>query len=187
MADTNQSIPQAGRVIRSQLTGIGAYLPRDLISNDELAKRVDTSDAWIRERTGITERRQSAEGELTSDLAVHLHEAAAGSLTTEPTFSADASVCIVLSVDGYPAAPRVGDVITGIEAAEAIDGVTVFAAGVRVGDNGGLVTAGGRVLNVVGRGPDFLTARRRAYEAAEKIDWPGRHFRSDIGPSALPS
>ncbi len=63
MADTKQSvptagqpIPTAGRVTRSQLTGIGAYLPRDLISNDELAKRVDTSDEWIRERTGIRQR-----------------------------------------------------------------------------------------------------------------------------------
>ncbi len=56
MADHTHSTPPAGRVIRSQITGIGAYLPRSLVSNDELAQRVDTSDAWIRERTGIRQR-----------------------------------------------------------------------------------------------------------------------------------
>ena len=56
MADNTQSTPTAMRVIRSQLTGIGAYLPRTLVSNDELAQRVDTSDTWIRERTGIRQR-----------------------------------------------------------------------------------------------------------------------------------
>ena len=56
MADNTHSTPTAARVIRSQLTGIGAYLPRTLVSNDELAERVDTSDAWIRERTGIRQR-----------------------------------------------------------------------------------------------------------------------------------
>ena len=58
-------------MIRSQVIGIGSYLPEKVLTNTELAKRVDTTDEWIRERTGIRERHIAAEGELTSDLAVH--------------------------------------------------------------------------------------------------------------------
>lgn len=55
---------------RSQITGVGAYLPEKVLTNDDLAKYVDTSDEWIRKRTGIARRHIAAEGELTSDLAV---------------------------------------------------------------------------------------------------------------------
>jgi 3-oxoacyl-[acyl-carrier-protein] synthase-3 len=54
---------------RSQVAGCGSYLPERIVTNDELAARLDTSDAWIRQRTGIGERRIAAPGELTSDLA----------------------------------------------------------------------------------------------------------------------
>jgi 3-oxoacyl-[acyl-carrier-protein] synthase III len=57
-------------ILRSQVVGCGGYLPERIVTNDELAKRLDTSDAWIRQRTGIGERRLAAPGELTSDLAV---------------------------------------------------------------------------------------------------------------------
>jgi 3-oxoacyl-[acyl-carrier-protein] synthase-3 len=57
-------------VIRSAVTGVGAYLPERIVTNDELSRIVDTTDEWIRDRTGIEERRQAADGELTSDLAV---------------------------------------------------------------------------------------------------------------------
>src|SRR6202049_2145066 len=56
-------------MMRSQVAGCGAYLPERIISNRELADRLDTSDEWIRQRTGIGERRIAAPGELTSDLA----------------------------------------------------------------------------------------------------------------------
>ena len=56
-------------MFRSQIVGCGAYLPERVVTNDELAARLDTSDAWIRQRTGIGERRIAAAGELTSDLA----------------------------------------------------------------------------------------------------------------------
>ncbi len=56
--------------LRSQIVGCGAYLPERIVTNDDLAARLDTSDAWIRQRTGIGERRVAAAGELTSDLAV---------------------------------------------------------------------------------------------------------------------
>jgi 3-oxoacyl-[acyl-carrier-protein] synthase-3 len=56
--------------LRSQVIGCGGYLPERIVTNDELAARLDTSDEWIRQRTGIGERRVAADGELTSDLAV---------------------------------------------------------------------------------------------------------------------
>lgn len=57
-------------VIRSAVTGVGAYLPQEIVTNEALSRIVDTSDEWIRERTGIRERRRAAEDEFTSDLAV---------------------------------------------------------------------------------------------------------------------
>ena len=57
-------------VFRSLVAGCGAYLPDQVLTNDELAARLDTSDEWIRQRTGIAERRIAAPGQLTSDLAV---------------------------------------------------------------------------------------------------------------------
>ncbi len=62
--------------IRSKVVGCGAYLPERVVTNEDLAARLDTSDAWIRQRTGIAERRIAAEGELTSDLATRAAEAA---------------------------------------------------------------------------------------------------------------
>jgi len=58
-------------MLRSQIAGCGAYLPERIVTNAELAKRLDTSDEWIRQRTGIGERRIAAAGELTSDLAFY--------------------------------------------------------------------------------------------------------------------
>lgn len=63
-------------VIRSTIAGVGAYLPETVVTNAELAKRVDTSDEWIVERTGIRERRVARDGEKTSDLAVKAAQAA---------------------------------------------------------------------------------------------------------------
>ncbi|MBH9751095.1 3-oxoacyl-ACP synthase, partial [Clostridioides difficile] len=63
-------------MVRSVITGVGAYLPAIVVTNDDLAQVVDTTDAWIRERTGIAERRRAGEGEFTSDLAVEAARAA---------------------------------------------------------------------------------------------------------------
>ena len=62
--------------LRSQIVGCGGYLPERVVTNDELAARLDTSDAWIRQRTGIGERHIAAAGELTSDLAFNAAERA---------------------------------------------------------------------------------------------------------------
>jgi phosphoribosylamine--glycine ligase len=119
---------------------------------------------------------------MTSDLAELLAAAADGDLTTvaPPTFADEAAVLVVAASEGYPVAPRTGDPIEGIEAASAADGVTVLGAGVGRSPEGALVTAGGRVLNVVGTGPDAATARDRAYAALGQVSWPGEHHRTDI-------
>jgi 3-oxoacyl-[acyl-carrier-protein] synthase III len=62
--------------LKAVLRGCGAYLPEQILTNDDLAKRVDTSDEWIRERTGIRQRHIASEGELTSDLAAKAAEIA---------------------------------------------------------------------------------------------------------------
>jgi phosphoribosylamine--glycine ligase len=121
---------------------------------------------------------------LASDLAALLAEAAAGDLTSEPTFGDDAAVTVVLATEGYPEQPRTGDPITGLVAAGALDGVTVFAAGVAEDEQGRLVTAGGRVLAVTGIGSTLYAARELAYRAADLIDWRGKQNRTDIAALA---
>jgi len=85
----------------------------------------------------------------------------------------------VLASEGYPVAPRTGDVIEGVADAAAVEGASVFHAGTRR-DGDALVTAGGRVFAVSAVGPTIADARVRAYAAAERITWPGRQCRSDI-------
>ena len=63
-------------MIRARVIGSGAFLPDNIVTNDEIAKKIDTSDAWIRDRTGIRERRIVREGEKTSDLALAASRAA---------------------------------------------------------------------------------------------------------------
>jgi phosphoribosylamine---glycine ligase len=122
---------------------------------------------------------------LTTDLAELLAAAAAGDVTAAPPpeFTEDACVTVVLASEGYPAAPRTGDVIEGIAAAEAA-GATVFCAGVAAGPDRALVTAGGRVLAVTATGPTIADARARAYTAADHISWPGSYHRTDIADIA---
>ena len=118
---------------------------------------------------------------LRTDLAELLAAAAAGDLTAAPppAFVDDACVTVVLASEGYPASPRTGDPITGIAAAEAA-GAMVFCAGVSGDPDGGLVTAGGRVLDVTATGPSVGAARNRAYAAAGLISWRGMYHRTDI-------
>jgi phosphoribosylamine--glycine ligase len=117
---------------------------------------------------------------LDGDVAALLAEAAAGALRTVPVFRPDVAVTVVCASAGYPAAPRTGDVIAGLDAAGAVPGATVYCAGVAQGPGGRLVTAGGRVLAVTGVGPDVTEARRAAYEGVGRLSWPGLHHRSDI-------
>jgi phosphoribosylamine---glycine ligase len=94
-----------------------------------------------------------------------------------------ATVAIVLAADGYPEAPRRGDVIDGLDALPA--GALVFHAGTTVDDDGTVRTAGGRVLAVVGRGTDLADARAAAEVLAGTISWDGVQRRHDIGLEPL--
>ena len=117
---------------------------------------------------------------ITSDLAQLLAEAAAGSIEHEPTFSDDACVAVACAAEFYPATPRTGDVIVGVDDAVELADVEVFYAGVKAGEGENLVTSGGRVLYVVGRGADVDAARGAAYAGVDRIRWTGMHHRSDI-------
>ena len=121
---------------------------------------------------------------ITSDLAGLLAEAAAGEIRTPPTFSSDAMVTVVCASEGYPASPRTGDFIEGLEEARAVEGVSVFCAGVAADPSGRLITSGGRVLAVSASGSSIADARRRAYIAVGHLSWPGMTYRTDIGASA---
>ena len=87
---------------------------------------------------------------------------------------------MVLAARGYPEAPHAGSVIAGAEA-DFGDDVVVFHAGTARREDGALVAAGGRVLNVCARGADLAEARARAYAAIARIDWPEGFHRTDIG------
>jgi phosphoribosylamine--glycine ligase len=114
------------------------------------------------------------------DVTGLLAEAASGHLRTDPRSRSDAAVCVVLAAAGYPTAPRGGDPVDGLEVAGVLDGVTVLHAGTALDVQGRLVTAGGRVLGVVGTGPTASGARDRAYAGVDVISWEGMQHRRDI-------
>lgn len=95
------------------------------------------------------------------------------------------AVSVVLASEGYPGSYEKGKVILGLEEAQDLGGVIVFHAGTALNPDGELITAGGRVLNVVALGDTFEEARNRAYEACELIKFEGVQYRSDIGRRAL--
>ena len=122
---------------------------------------------------------------LVGELAPVLDAAARGALDgLACEYRGDPHVGVVLASGGYPGGYDTGLPIAGIEAASALEGVLVFHAGTAVRD-GSVVTAGGRVLTVVGRGRDFPEAIARAYAAEACITFAGKHVRSDIGRKAL--
>jgi phosphoribosylamine--glycine ligase len=122
---------------------------------------------------------------LDEDLAWLLGAAATGALPSRPArFRDEPHVGVVLAAGGYPDQPESGKPITGIEAAAAVPGAMVFHAGTAKRD-GHIVTAGGRVLTVVGRGPSHRDAIEIAYRAAGHIQFEGMQFRRDIGRKAL--
>jgi phosphoribosylamine--glycine ligase len=94
-----------------------------------------------------------------------------------PEWDARAAVTVVLASRGYPASSSHGDVIRGLAAVP--DGVEVTHAGTAERD-GGLVTAGGRVLGVTALGEDVSAARAAAYAAADVIEFDGKQLRRDI-------
>jgi phosphoribosylamine--glycine ligase len=123
-------------------------------------------------------------GVLDGDVAALCASAARGALDREAVrVSKRRAVVVVMAAAGYPASPRTGDVITGLDRAAAVPGVAVHHAGTAERD-GAIVTAGGRVLAVTATGTAHGEARERAYRAAALITFDGAHYRHDIGGGA---
>jgi phosphoribosylamine--glycine ligase len=123
---------------------------------------------------------------MQGDLVPLLLGAARGDLSRAPRPEwQDAAVCVVLASGGYPREFEKGFAIEGLAAAEAEADVVVFHAGTASDGRGGFVTSGGRVLGVTARGRDVAEATRRAYAAADRIQFRGRHLRRDIAARAL--
>ncbi len=109
-----------------------------------------------------------------------LRSAAEGRLDDSMAVSSEAVVCVVCAAAGYPADPQFGGMITGLADARHERDVEVLSAGVGVDRRGRLVTAGGRVLDVCGKGATIALARKAAYRGVRHIHWPGMVVRSDI-------
>lgn len=119
---------------------------------------------------------------LASDALEMLYATATGNVDKlELAFHPGAAVCVVLASEGYPEKPITGHEITGIEDAQAMEGVYVYLAGTKVDKaSGALVTAGGRVLGVTALGDTIDDARERAYAAVDRIHFKGMQVRRDI-------
>ncbi|MDZ4350902.1 MAG: phosphoribosylamine--glycine ligase [Xanthomonadaceae bacterium] len=101
-----------------------------------------------------------------------------------PEWDARPALAVVMAAAGYPASPKTGDAIRGLDAPMA-DEVRVFHASTRLDDSGSVLTAGGRVLTVCALGEDLSAARASAYAAVAGIAWDGEFHRTDIGWRAL--
>ena len=123
---------------------------------------------------------------LRSPLGQLLYRAATGALAEQPALEwlPGAAVTVVMAAAGYPADVRTGDVITGIDAADAQAGVDVLHAGTARTDSA-VVTNGGRVLSVTAVADNLAAARERAYAAVQRISWSGEQHRTDIALAAV--
>ena len=118
---------------------------------------------------------------LGEDLLPLLDAVAHGALPPGPVrLRREVAVSVVMAARGYPDRPLKGSTIGGLDAAEAIPGVTLFHAGTR-SEDGHVVAGGGRVLTLVGVGRDAEAARARAYAGVDALDWPEGFCRRDIG------
>jgi phosphoribosylamine--glycine ligase len=121
-----------------------------------------------------------------SDLAEACLAVAEGTLKSHKLrWSGDAALTVVLATKGYPGDYLKNTPIGPLDAARKTPGVEIFHAGTARGGDGGLVSYGGRVLNVSARAPTLRQARDRAYQAAAAIDWPLGYYRRDIGWRAI--
>jgi phosphoribosylamine--glycine ligase len=118
---------------------------------------------------------------LETPLAGLLHAAATGTLADHPPlrWRSGAAVTVVVAAPGYPESPRTGSPITGG------DGAGVLHAGTAVAADGSVVSAGGRVLSVVGLGEDLAAARQTAYERVAGVRLADAHWRTDIALAAV--
>ncbi len=122
---------------------------------------------------------------LESDLLDAIEASIDGNISDAPfKWSSDAAVCVVMASGGYPGTFEMGKKISGLHEADTVEGVKVFHAGTSRRD-GNFYTSGGRVLGVTARAADLQTAVQRTYEACEKINFEGAHYRKDIAARTL--
>lgn len=99
----------------------------------------------------------------------------------EVQWKAQNAVCVVVASGGYPGAYAKGLPVAGLDQVSHLSDVTVFHAGTTLGEDGQVLTDGGRVLGITGLGADFAQARARAYAAVKNIHFDGMQYRTDIG------
>ncbi len=123
---------------------------------------------------------------LKSDLLPALQAACDGELKDfDLRWHDTAAAGVVMAARGYPEAPQKGSVIRGLDKAAAIPNVSVFHAGTVAGGDGSIRANGGRVLTIIGTGPDVRQARDAAYAGVDALDWPEGFCRRDIGVRGL--
>jgi phosphoribosylamine--glycine ligase len=123
---------------------------------------------------------------LSTPLGGLLLAAATGRLADVPalTWADQHAVTVVVAARNYPAGPRTGDAVVGVEDVDEVPTAYVLHAGTARGDDGALVSAGGRVLSVVALGDSLSQARERVYDAVDRIALDGSHHRTDIALAA---
>jgi phosphoribosylamine--glycine ligase len=118
---------------------------------------------------------------LKSDILDLLEATMTGSLSAiTADWDLRVALCVVMASAGYPGSYQTGKIVIGLEAVDKLPDVAVFHAGTQFRDNR-VLTSGGRVLGVTAVGATLGAAKRRAYDAAEKIEFDGNYFRRDIG------
>ncbi|MBI5815991.1 MAG: phosphoribosylamine--glycine ligase [Nitrospinae bacterium] len=123
---------------------------------------------------------------MDSDIVPVLMAMAKGDLRgVEVRWSPKAAVCVVMAAGGYPGSYEKGKVIQGLEAAGDIPGIVVFQAGTSRNASGEVVTSGGRVLGITATGGTVKDAIDTAYNGVGQINFPGAHYRKDIGRRAI--
>lgn len=122
---------------------------------------------------------------LKSDLLPALMAARDGDLRNfDLRWHDKAAVTVVMAAKGYPGKPEAGTIIKGLDDAGKLSGAVVFHAGTKRNGND-IVAAGGRVLAVSAVATDVKAAQKLAYDAVDKIDWPGGFCRRDIAHRAI--
>ena len=118
---------------------------------------------------------------LEEDLAALMFDCARGNLPPDPPrFTQNKTLTVVMAAQNYPDKPVTGTQIHGLEEAEKLNDIIITHAGTRL-ENGQLVAAGGRVLNITAFAPTICEAQKKAYAAAQRIDWREGFYRQDIG------
>ncbi len=108
-----------------------------------------------------------------------------GDIKGQVSWSEDVAMCVVMAAKGYPGSYEKNTPIKGLSEAAQVENTMVFHAGTAKNDKGELVSVGGRVLGITATGDNIGHARRLAYEAVERVDWPEGFCRHDIGWRAL--